>query len=319
MELIIVNYHHIDDEDKYKRGIYPVSKKRFKNQIEYLGKFYEFISEKDLVSAINKKNKLPKKSCIITFDDGLRNQYDNAIPILKKHKIPAIFFLNTLALSDKKVCQAHKIHFILSKVKEDIFIEKIFSYIKSLKNKKYDFEKINEKKLSLENRYDNKTTSLLKYLLTFFLDQKTSRSIVDSIFKELCENENKYIEELYLNKQMISEINNSNLFSIGLHTKSHINIANSSEDAILKEIKDNYKYLSEELNIKDIKGLSYPYGNFNKDTLKKTLKQLKKMSLVYAFTMNRDLNENLHNPLFLNRYDTNDIPLGKRPIISFHN
>ena len=39
------------------------------------------------------ENKLPKKSCLITFDDGLKESYENGLPILDDMGIPAAFFI----------------------------------------------------------------------------------------------------------------------------------------------------------------------------------------------------------------------------------
>ena len=42
-----------------------------------------------------KKKILPKKSFLISFDDGYENNYSVVIPILKKLKIPAVFYFST--------------------------------------------------------------------------------------------------------------------------------------------------------------------------------------------------------------------------------
>lgn len=45
-------------------------------------------------SALEKKN-IPSKPLIITFDDGYEDAYTQALPLLKKHKMKAVFYIIT--------------------------------------------------------------------------------------------------------------------------------------------------------------------------------------------------------------------------------
>jgi len=93
--LIILMYHSItditDNQDKIGR---TVPKILFDIQMNYLNKCgYNIISLKKGIEYILCKSSLPKKSIIITFDDGYEDNYLNAWPILKKYNYPATIFL----------------------------------------------------------------------------------------------------------------------------------------------------------------------------------------------------------------------------------
>lgn len=78
--------------------IYDVDPKNFEIQLEYLKNHgYTAISFDDLTNYFNGST-LPAKPVIISFDDGLENQYLNALPILKKEEMVATFFIYTNAI-----------------------------------------------------------------------------------------------------------------------------------------------------------------------------------------------------------------------------
>src|SRR4051812_8188244 len=47
------------------------------------------------------KGYLPRKSVLITFDDGYYDNYLHVFPLLKRYRIKASFFLNTLFIKEK--------------------------------------------------------------------------------------------------------------------------------------------------------------------------------------------------------------------------
>lgn len=88
----IIPYHMIVDEPN---GFYPgTSTRDFEKQIDHLAKNYKIISLDEIVHRI--KNRRPLRRCVaITFDDGFRDNYEKAYPILKKYNVPATIFLLT--------------------------------------------------------------------------------------------------------------------------------------------------------------------------------------------------------------------------------
>ncbi|MFA6075678.1 MAG: polysaccharide deacetylase family protein [Negativicutes bacterium] len=54
---------------------------------------YQFISINQYEGWLQNLNAVPKKSVLMTFDDGFANHITNAVPLLKKYNIPAINFI----------------------------------------------------------------------------------------------------------------------------------------------------------------------------------------------------------------------------------
>jgi peptidoglycan/xylan/chitin deacetylase (PgdA/CDA1 family) len=88
----ILMYHSIAKNDIY----FTVQPEEFEKQMAYLKEnLYQVITLDALVQAILIKKDLSKKLIILTFDDGFKDNYTYALPILKKNNFPATFFLVT--------------------------------------------------------------------------------------------------------------------------------------------------------------------------------------------------------------------------------
>ena len=73
-----------------------VSKAKFHQQMQYLkDNGFHVIAMKDVAGFVQGMQSLPKKSVVITIDDGYRSTYEIAYPILKEFHFPATVFLYT--------------------------------------------------------------------------------------------------------------------------------------------------------------------------------------------------------------------------------
>ncbi|HBX71170.1 MAG TPA: hypothetical protein DEH25_17795 [Chloroflexi bacterium] len=88
----ILLYHHVEGDVSYSR--YYVSVPDFRAQMQALHDWgYTAIPISLLLDALIKGAELPEKPIVITFDDGNRNIYDNAFPIMQEFGFPGVFYI----------------------------------------------------------------------------------------------------------------------------------------------------------------------------------------------------------------------------------
>jgi len=95
----ILMYHYIsvppEGADKYRLDL-SVSPDEFQRQMTYLHENgYTTIDLYDLSRAIANRQELPPKPVILTLDDGYRDNYENAFPVLEEYGQIATFFIVT--------------------------------------------------------------------------------------------------------------------------------------------------------------------------------------------------------------------------------
>ncbi|HFB52094.1 MAG TPA: polysaccharide deacetylase family protein [Anaerolineae bacterium] len=95
----ILMYHYLSippqDADIYRKDL-SVTPANFDAQLAYLKENgYTTIHLRDLVYVLAGRRNLPPKPIIITFDDGYRDNYTNAFPLLKKYGFTATFSVVT--------------------------------------------------------------------------------------------------------------------------------------------------------------------------------------------------------------------------------
>lgn len=97
LKVPILLYHYIEDntdERDFLRTSMATRPYFFEIQMKHLSLGgYTAISPSDLKSAFDGDTNLPEKPVIITFDDGFRDYYYNAFPVLKKYNLHAIVYM----------------------------------------------------------------------------------------------------------------------------------------------------------------------------------------------------------------------------------
>jgi peptidoglycan/xylan/chitin deacetylase (PgdA/CDA1 family) len=100
-------YHYLSDPPPGADAIrsdLSVGPTQFEAQLAFLREQgYETISFKQLSFALARGDDLPPKPIIISFDDGYRDHYQNAFPLLKKYGYTGTFFVFTQVIDEYNV------------------------------------------------------------------------------------------------------------------------------------------------------------------------------------------------------------------------
>ena len=301
---ITVNYHYVRPIKKSK---YPTIKglelNKFIDQLNFLKKNYNIISKEDLVNFILYKTKLPRKACLLTFDDGLKDHHKYVMPELIKKKISGFFFPSAENIINNNVTETSKIHFILEKQKNaDLILRDINIFLKKNNFKTPDKKVYENFETFFVKRYDNKKIKFVKFLLQKWIPDPLKGNCCTFLFnKYLKVNEKEFSKKLYLSINDIKEMINNGM-TIGGHGYNHIRLGDLSFKKQATEINKMLSFLK----IFDIKKkwvMCYPYGSFNKDT--KTILNKKDCLFAFSATPGKSLLKK-KNILNINRYDTND-------------
>ena len=97
-QAIVLTYHRViekwDRTLDYSQSGMVVTPDTFHHQLAFLKKHFNIVPLSYFIDR-TPNTQYPKPLCAITFDDGWRDNYEIAFPILRKHGLPATMFLTT--------------------------------------------------------------------------------------------------------------------------------------------------------------------------------------------------------------------------------
>lgn len=91
--------HHVGQTGEQRE--LDVDTAAFRAQMSYLARQrYHVISLEELVDALEGRRTVPANAVVITFDDGWKDQFEDALPILEQYGFTATFFVYTGAIGN---------------------------------------------------------------------------------------------------------------------------------------------------------------------------------------------------------------------------
>lgn len=293
----IVMFHYFYDNKKYKKVQGAINAQELEDLI--LSKKYKVISAERWLNKYKNK-KLEKNEICFSFDDGLKEQKEIALPILEKYKLKAIFNINTYPTIngiDKLEIYRYYRNYYFKNVEE--FYKIFFSYLdKNFQDYKKNSELNDFSNYLIKSKFYSYNDRKFRYFRDVILKEKYYE-IMDELIKKI-QNLQEVKNKIWLKKEDIKNLSDLGHL-IGLHTHTHpTNLDELTFSEQLKEFEEN-KNILEKIIGKRIELAAYPCGKYNKDTF------ICMNKLGIKFGLSATTKENNNHNLLISREDITDI------------
>lgn len=280
---LIMLYHGVDTTNCTKYNIRFISHTDFASQIKYFKKKFTIVPVNEIFSITKERNN--KKYLALTFDDGYKNNYKYAFPILEKEKIPCTFYSTSIIENGHKTLWPDAID--------------IYSYYLDY----FDFEGFHFKKIKTNNKLFNTETN--SYLIEFAKKQlfDVRLKIIESM-KSITgidiENNSDFDDyRALMNEDELRQVANSNYIKIGSHAQFHNNLGDINIEEAKKELL-NSKLFLERVTGKVVDEIAYPDGSYSRELID----EAEKIGYKYQLACNYLFKEDIYDTRILDRHQT---------------
>lgn len=260
--LCVLMYHRITVTPE---SVHPrqsgsfVSEKMFQRHVDYLMAHYSIISIEDLVQFVRQGTPLPPHPVLITFDDGYRDVYLYALPILKKQNLPAVMFASTGFINRQYIPWRDRYYRIIEKLTVQEIVHTIAqSGIVTI-----------EKNILSEDEL---------YQLFFYLHEKIRENLMPVLEEKAGIDPSEY-DRLFCSWKDLIAMERAGL-SVESHTVSHPDMPDISDDQIKKEVTASKQLIEEKLS-KNVFAFAYPFGGYDNHITP----QMDDLDILFSFTV----------------------------------
>ena len=120
---VVLMYHRVLARDERAgTGSHPgivVGCEAFAEQMALLKRRFKVLSVEEFANRMERKIPFDDASCVITFDDGWRDNFSHALPILQRYELPAVVYLPVNFIGGRRLFwQEHLTHLTLQAVRQ---------------------------------------------------------------------------------------------------------------------------------------------------------------------------------------------------------
>ncbi|SPF48029.1 putative Polysaccharide deacetylase [Candidatus Sulfopaludibacter sp. SbA4] len=250
---VVIGYHRVveDFADSAATSIPSmlVSRQMLERHLDWIGRRFRFVSLDELGTRLDGNDGASDPIAAITFDDGYRDFYDHAFPLLRQKGIPAAVFVVSDLVSTTGVQIHDKLYLLLARR----FAARPWEpgeLAGSLRRFGIVIGDI------VAATPFQATRELLEAL-----PQESLRRVVDALETETSISEDTLKPFYSLTWEMLDRVRRAGM-TIGSHTKTHVMMTNESGQRVADEVTGSREEIEKRLGT-GVRHFAYPSGQFN--------------------------------------------------------
>jgi peptidoglycan/xylan/chitin deacetylase (PgdA/CDA1 family) len=264
-DFTILMYHQVLDVKHNGENYLPSGmvtlENTFDKQMKYLREHSNVITLDKLIACLKDKEHLPPGSVVITFDDGWRDNYVFALPILKKYDLPAAVFLSTDYIGTSRMLWFQVVNFIIQA--QALTSQKMIEILN-----RFGQISLKEKRAIVESlAYPDAFIDKLK---------KIGPQIQENIIVEMMSGSDIQMSQINKRRMMLNwdEVREmgENRISFGSHAQSHRILTHLDLGEAKKELTESKRTIEEKTK-RPVSFFAYPNGDYTsriKELVKET-------------------------------------------------
>ena len=284
---VIVTFHRVADADTlgpFGHTVWGGSCATFAATVAWLQERFHFITLDQLSAAVTDRHRLPPRALLLTFDDGYRDVFLCAFPILNRLNAPAAVFITTD---------------VIDQTEQLLWMDKLSYAVWTTSRDAVEFQDLGEMPLAAEplrRAAYGRISSRLKCMEASRRDRE-----LDRLFATLNVTlPRRMAEALYLSSDEIRTMSQNGVV-IGSHACSHSMLSRLSRSEARREIVESKTRL-EAIVESPVTAFAYPNGTAA-DFTDETVALLREAGFSLAMTTTPGVNrlDGAHDPFRLKR------------------
>lgn len=251
--VVVLMYHRVLPAavDTHSARAIVVKEQTFDRQLSFLRRFFTPLTLEQFNEVLQQRRELPRNACLVTFDDGWFDNHAYALPLLRKHGVPAVIFAATGYVGTDNCFWQERLARALFRLRKEPEAQSFLRDIGGEHLARVDDASARDAVRSLVTQ--------IKSRPAVEIDSMTARAF--DLLREYSL-PTDHGDDRFLTWAEARELAQSDVVRIGSHAHSHTPLPRLAPDELRRELNESRSELARQLQT-SVESFAYPNGDYS--------------------------------------------------------